>query len=59
NQFALYLKDYMKKGFVHCGYKIMPYSMDYCALLSNFEADQNYRSIDNLTVGIIKSADCT
>ncbi|CAF3082970.1 unnamed protein product, partial [Rotaria sp. Silwood2] len=49
----------MKKGFVHCGYKIMPYSMDYCALLSNFEADQNYRSIDNLTVGIIKSADCT
>ena len=45
-------KQLYEKGFVYRGFKVMPYSMDCCTTLSNFEAGQNYKDIDDPVVWV-------
>ncbi|CAF1051834.1 unnamed protein product [Rotaria sp. Silwood1] len=45
-------KQLYEKGFVYYDFKVMPYSMDCCTPLSNFEATLNYKDIDDPAVWI-------
>ncbi|CAF3355268.1 unnamed protein product [Rotaria socialis] len=45
-------KQLYEKGFVYRGFKVMPYSMGCCTPLSNFEAGQNYKDIDDPAVWV-------
>lgn len=43
-------KQLYEKGFVYRGVKVMPYSTACCTPLSNFEANQNYKEVDDPAV---------
>ncbi|CAF1408196.1 unnamed protein product [Adineta steineri] len=45
-------KQLYEKGFVYRGFKVMPYSMGCCTPLSNFEAGQNYKDVDDPAVWV-------
>ncbi|CAF3991096.1 unnamed protein product [Rotaria sp. Silwood2] len=45
-------KQLYEKGFVYYDLKVMPYSMGCCTPLSNFEADLNYKNVDDPAVWI-------
>ncbi|UJR12101.1 hypothetical protein I4U23_016279 [Adineta vaga] len=45
-------KQLYEKGFVYRSFKVMPYSMGCCTSLSNFEAGQNYKDIDDPAVWV-------
>lgn len=46
-------KELYKKGLVYEGYKVMPYSAKLGTPLSNFEAGENYKEIDDPSVTVM------
>ncbi|OAF70613.1 hypothetical protein A3Q56_01640 [Intoshia linei] len=43
-------KEMYNKGLIYCGYKIMPFSTGCCTPLSNFEAGQNFKNVQNNSI---------
>jgi isoleucyl-tRNA synthetase len=54
-------KELYNKGLVYEGYKVMPFSAKLGTPLSNFEASENYKDVDDpaLTVGFVLEEDPT